>query len=207
MTIFLLIRHSVHLMGGETIAGRIPDLHLSPQGKLQAERLAERLQSVPIKAIYCSPITRTQETAQPLAERFRLPVQICHDIQEINYGDWTGKKLDELRPIEKWKQWNSFRSGTRIPNGETMLEIQTRMVSRMQRLREQHPNEVVALVSHGDLIKAAVAYYMGVHLDMFQRMEISPASVSIVGITDYGPWVLCVNNTNDLDELPSLISA
>jgi probable phosphoglycerate mutase len=204
MTTFLLIRHAVHLLGSETIAGRMPDVHLSPRGQEQAEHLARRLGPVPIRAIYSSPITRAQETAQPLAARFGLPVQICDDIQEINYGDWTGRTLEELRPREQWKQWNSFRSGTRIPNGESMLEIQARMVSQMQRLQEKHPNEVVAMVSHGDVIKAAVAYCLGVPLDMFQRIEISPASVSVVGIADYGPSVLCVNNTNELGELPSL---
>jgi probable phosphoglycerate mutase len=162
---------------------------------------------VPLRAIYCSPITRAQETGQPLAEQFGLPVHICDDIQELNYGDWTGRTLGELCPLEQWKQWNSFRSGTRIPNGETMLEIQARMVSQMQRLREHHANEVVALVSHGDVIKAAVAYCLGIPLDMFQRIEISPVSVSVVGIADYGPWVLCVNNTNELGELPALNSA
>jgi probable phosphomutase (TIGR03848 family) len=204
MTIFLLIRHAVHLLGSERIAGRMPDVHLSPRGQEQAQQLAKRLAAVPIRALYCSPITRAQETAQALAAQFDLPVQTCDDIQELNYGDWTGRTLEELRPLEQWKQWNSFRSGTRIPNGESMLEIQARIVSQMQRLKEQHPNEVVALVSHGDVIKAAVAYCLGVPLDMFQRIEISPASVSVVGIADYGPWVLCVNNTNEPGELPTL---
>ena len=202
MTTFLLIRHAVHLLGSETIAGRMPDVHLSPRGQEQAQHLAQRLVPVSIRAVYCSPITRAQETAQPLAAHFKLPVQICDDIQEINYGDWTGRTLEELRPIEQWQHWNSFRSGTCIPNGESMLEIQARMVSCMQRLQAQHPNEVVALVSHGDVIKAAVAYFLGVSLDMFQRIEVSQASVSVVGFADYGPSVLCVNNTNTLSELP-----
>jgi probable phosphoglycerate mutase len=202
MTIFLLIRHAVHLLGSETIAGRMPDVHLSLRGQEQAQHLARRLADVPIHALYCSPITRAQETAQPLTAQFGLPVQICEDIQEINYGEWTGRTLEELRPQEQWKHWNSFRSGTRIPNGESMLEIQARVISCMQQLRERHPNEVIALVSHGDVIRAAVAYCLGVPLDMFQRIEISPASVSIIGLAEYGPSVLCVNNTNALGELP-----
>lgn len=204
MTRFLLIRHAVHLLGSERITGRMPDVHLSPRGQEQAKQLTARLAAVPIHALYSSPITRAQETAQPLAVQFGLPVHICEDIQEINYGDWTGRALEELRPLPQWQHWNSFRSGTRIPNGESMLEIQARIISRMQKLKEQHPNEIVALVSHGDVIKAAVAYCLGVPLDMFQRFEISPASVSLVGLTDYGPSVLCVNNTNGLGELPAL---
>ncbi len=204
MTIFLLIRHAVHVLGSERIAGRMPDVHLSPHGQKQAQKLAARLAAVPIRALYSSPITRAQETAQLLAAQFGLPVQICEDIQEINYGDWTGRTLEELRPLEQWQHWNSFRSGTRIPNGESMLEIQARVISRMQQLKEHHPNEVIALVSHGDVIKAAVAYYLGVPLDMFQRIEISTASVSVVSLADYGPSVMCVNNTNALGELPAL---
>jgi probable phosphoglycerate mutase len=204
MTTFLLIRHAVHLLGSETIAGRMPDVHLSPRGQEQAEHLARRLGPVPIRALYCSPYTRGARdcTTTGCAVRVAGADLRRHSGNQLRRLDRP--HMEELRPREQWKQWNSFRSGTRIPNGESMLEIQARMVSQMQRLQEKHPNEVVAMVSHGDVIKAAVAYCLGVPLDMFQRIEISPASVSVVGIADYGPSVLCVNNTNELGELPSL---
>lgn len=198
MTTFLLIRHALHTLGGETIAGRIPDVPLSPQGQAQAERLAERLKDVPVRAVYCSPIQRARETAQPLATRQGLPLQICEEINEIDFGDWMGRRLEELKDLSQWRRFNAFRSGTRIPNGELMLETQLRIISHMEWLREQYPEDCLALVSHGDVIKSAVAYYLGVHLDLFQRIEIRPASVSIIAIEDYGPWVLCVNNTEDL---------
>jgi probable phosphomutase (TIGR03848 family) len=198
MTVFYLIRHALHSLGGETIAGRTPGVHLSPDGQAQAAQLAERLAGVSLKAIYCSPLDRTRETAQPIAAKLGLPVQVCEELNELDFGDWSGQKLDDLRKLEKWRQFNSFRSGTRTPNGELMLETQARIICEMGRLRERHPDEYVALVSHGDVIKSAVAYCLGVHLDMFQRIEISPASVSVVAIADYGPWVLCVNNTSDL---------
>lgn len=202
MTIFFLIRHALHSLGGETIAGRLPDVHLSPAGQAQATQLATRLGEAPLKAIYCSPLERTRETAATIGAQLALEPQILSDLHELDFGDWMGQKLDALRPQEKWRQFNAFRSGTRAPNGELMLETQLRIIGCMARLRERHPNESVALVSHGDVIKSAVAYYLGVPLDLFQRIEISPASVSIVAIADYGPWVLCVNHTGTLPDLP-----
>lgn len=202
MTIFFLIRHALHSLGGETIAGRLPDVHLSPGGQEQATQLAARLQAAPLKAIYCSPLERTRETAAAIGAPLELAPQTLPDLLELDFGDWMGQKLEALRPQEKWRQFNAFRSGTRAPNGELMLETQLRIVGCMERLREQHPNDAIALVSHGDVIKSAVAYFLGVPLDMFQRIEISPASVSIVAVADYGPWVLCVNHTGDLPDLP-----
>ena len=201
-TTFLLIRHGAHLLGGETIAGRTPGVNLSPLGQQQAAGMVERVARLPVKAIYCSPIDRTRQTAQPLGERLNLPVQINEALTEIDFGEWAGCKLDDLRPQDRWKHWNAFRSGTRCPGGETMLEVQSRVVGEMARLREKHPGEVVALVSHGDVIKSAVAYFLGVPLDLFMRIEIGLASVSVVAVGDYGPWVLCVNGTGDEIPMP-----
>jgi probable phosphomutase (TIGR03848 family) len=205
MTVFFLIRHALHSLGGDKIAGRTPGVHLSPDGQTQVVQLVERLASVPLKAIYCSPLERTRETAQPIADRLGLPVQICEELNELDFGDWSGQKLEELRKLDKWQQFNSFRSGVRAPNGELMLETQARIIRAIERLRERHPDEYVALVSHGDVIKSAVAYCLGIHLDMFQRIEISTASVSVVAISDYGPWVLCINNIGDLPMVEKLL--
>lgn len=195
MTTFLLIRHGAHLLGGGTIAGRSPSVHLSPLGQTQANQLIERLAHLPIGAIYSSPMDRTRETAQPLARTLGLPVQIRPALAEIDFGDWTGQKIDDIKAQPPWKQWNAFRSGTRIPNGELMPETQLRIVNEMLLLRQQHPDDCLALFSHGDVIKAAVAYWLGVPLDLFQRIEIGLASVSAIALGDLGPWVLCVNNT------------
>ncbi len=198
MTTFLLIRHAAHSLGGQTIAGRTPGVSLSPDGQAQAARLAERVSHLPIKAIYCSPIDRVRQTAQPVADRLGLPVRVNDTLAEIDYGEWTGRTLDELRPLPHWQRWNSFRSGTRVPGGESMLDIQSRVVAEMLRLRDHHPGECVAVFSHGDVIKAAVAYFLGVPLDLFMRIEIGLASISVVAVAEYGPWVLCVNNTGDV---------
>lgn len=202
MTTFLLIRHGAHLLGGDLIAGRTPEVRLSPLGHDQARRMAERVAKLPVQAIYSSPADRTRETASYLAERLALPVQVLDGLYEIDFGDWTGRSLDELRQSERFRLWNSFRSGTRVPGGEVMIETQARIVTEMLRLRERHGKGCVALVSHGDVIKAAVAYFLGVPLDLFTRLEIGLASVSVIAIGDQGPWVLGVNTTGEDVPMP-----
>lgn len=173
-------------------------VRLSPAGHEQARALAARLSHLPIRSIYSSPLDRTRETARPLAERLNLEVQILEAIQEIDFGDWTGLTLDALAKLPAWRAWNAFRSGTRAPGGESMLEAQARIVEAMNRLHERHRDQCIALFSHGDIIKAAVAYWLGVPLDLFLRIEISPASVSMVSLTDDGPRMLCVNNADEI---------
>lgn len=202
MTTFLLIRHGAHQLGGGTIAGRMPGVHLSTQGKAQVQLLAERLSLLPIQALYSSPVERTRETAAALSECLRLPVQIREPLAEVGFGEWSGRSLDQLRGLPLFQQWNAFRSGTRIPGGELMLETQCRVVLEMLRLRELHPQECVALVSHGDVIKAAVAYFLGVPLDLFSRIEIGLASVSVISLGSLGPWVLCVNHSGETLPMP-----
>jgi probable phosphoglycerate mutase len=169
-------------------------VHLSPEGQAQVAELAECLGHLPIAAIYASPVLRAQDSARPLAERLGLEIRTSDALAEVDFGEWTGKALDELRPQDAWKEWNAFRSGAAIPGGERMLQIQSRIVGEMLRQRQEHPEQVVALFSHGDVIRAAVAYWLGVPIDLFLRMEIGLASVSVVAVGDYGPWVLCVNH-------------
>jgi broad specificity phosphatase PhoE len=180
----------------------MPDVHLSQDGRMQAELLPERLTDVPVGAVYCSPLERTRETGRTLADARGLPLQLCDGLLEIDYGDWTGRHLDELRGDETWRQWNTFRSGHRPPRGESTIEIQARVMSQLVRLKERHGDECVALITHGDIIKAALAYCTGAPLDLFHRVEISPASISVLMIADHGPWVACINNTGSLRELP-----
>lgn len=198
MTTFLLIRHATNDTVGKSIPGRTAGVHLNEEGKAQAAALAVRLSRVPMTAIYSSPLERARETAEPMARQFNLEVQFSEGINELQFGAWMGRELEQLAPEPKWQQFNAFRSGTRIPGGELMLEAQARIVAELERLREQHPNETIAIVSHGDLIKAAIAHYAGIHLDLFQRIEISPASVSIIAVDDNGPRILKVNDTGEL---------
>jgi len=202
MTTFLLIRHGLHELGGDRIAGRMPGVHLSEAGRAQAERLVGRLDGVRIDALLCSPMERTVETATPLSEARGLELRRCEQLLEIDYGEWTGARLDDLDGDPRWRAWNEYRSGHRVPGGESMVEVQARAVSLLRDLAGERPDGVIALVSHGDVIKSAVAHLLGAPLDLFLRIEISTASITAVAVGELGPWVLCVNNTAELAQLP-----
>ena len=199
MTKFLLIRHATTDSVGKRLSGRLPGVLLNAAGQEQAHKLAQRLASTAIAAIYSSPLERAVQTAAPIAKALNLQPIINEDFLEMNFGDWTDAAFADLAQEEHFKLFNSFRSGTRIPGGELMLEAQTRIVAGLLKLTELHPNETVAVVSHSDLIKAAVAYFAGIHLDMFQRLEISPASVSIIQVYAETAQILLLNNTGDLN--------
>ena len=193
MTTFALIRHASHALLGHTIVGRQPGVQLGSSGLREAEALAGRVEGWPIEALYSSPLERARATAAPIAERLQLEVQIAQELNEIDYGAWTNRTLADLRELAEWRRFNLFRSGSRIPGGETMLEVQERMLRLLERLGAAHPEQTIALVSHGDVIKAALAYYLGVPLDLSQRIELGPASLSILRVEPYGPQVLLIN--------------
>ncbi len=197
MTTFLLIRHGTHSLLDRTLVGRKPGVSLSSEGLVQAEKLAERIANahLPVTAIYSSPMERATETAAPLGRRLGLPVQIAEDFNELDFGDWTGLDFEELHSLPEWQGFNSFRSGTRIPNGELMLETQARAVAGLSMLRSRHGEETVAIITHGDVIRAVINYYLGAPLDLFRRLEISPGSMSIVALHAWDPQVLKVNDT------------
>lgn len=195
MTVYFLIRHAATDMVGRAIAGWLPGIHLNPEGRAQAAALAERLAGVPLAAIYSSPLERAQETAAPLARLLRVGVETRERLGEIRFGDWTGRSFRDLADDPLWRRFNSDRGNTRAPGGELMLETQSRVVVELEWVRGRRPNEAVAVISHGDVIKAALAHYSGVHLDLFQRIEIAPASVSIVSVDESGPRILRVNDT------------
>ena len=200
-TTFLLVRHAAHSALGKMITGRMPGVSLSAEGRSQAEALAERLSSLPLAAVYSSPLERTLETAEPLARRHGLEVRVTDQVVEMDFGEWTGVSFENLESDPRWKNFNLFRSGTPAPGGEMMAEVQVHAVRELDRLRLLHPGELVAIVSHADVIRALLAYYLGVHLDLFQRMEIVPASVSVVRLFDWGPQVVRLNDTGSLADI------
>ena len=194
MTTFYLIRHASNdYLVQNKIAGWLPKIHLNEKGRSEAGHLASRLAHEPIVAIYSSPLERSVETAQPLADILRQKVRISEGLGEIRFGDWTDQSVPGLDEDPNWRRWNSFRSGTQAPEGDIMIEAQARIIREMLRLREIHPSEAIALVTHGDPIKAAVAYFMGAPLDLFLRIEISPASVSVIALDQDRPRILKVN--------------
>ena len=198
MTTFYLIRHAAHSLLGKRIVGRTPGVRLSQEGREQARELAGRLDGIPIDALYASPLERAQETAEPLAQRRGLEVRTAPEIQELDFGEWSNRAREELSNDPEWAPFNAFRSGNRAPGGECMAEIQHRFVGFMETLRREHSGQHVALVSHADPIKTALLYYLGMPLDFFLRLEISPASVSMVEVGEWGPKVICLNDRGTL---------
>jgi broad specificity phosphatase PhoE len=198
VTTFYLIRHGANDLVGRAIAGWSPGVHLNAEGRRQASELASRLSSVPFGHLFSSPLDRAQETAQPLADRLGLEIQTAEAVGEIQFGDWTGKPFDKLAPDTRWQQWNVFRSLARAPSGESMIEVQARFTGFLASLSREWPGETVAIFSHGDPIRSALMFYLGMPLDFVHRLEISPASISIVTIGPGGPQVVCANVTEDL---------
>jgi len=198
MTTFLFIRHGLTDAVGTSIVSWLPGVSLNDRGRTEAEDLARRLEHAPIAALYSSPLERTMETAAPAAKALRLEIQVREAFGEVRFGDFSGKRLDALELSPEWKRYNQFRSGTRAPNGELMLEVQVRMVAELERLRAEHPDKLIAIFSHADAIRATLAHYTGIPLDLLYRIEISPASVTAIEIADWGPRVLLVNHTGEL---------
>ena len=200
MSRFLLMRHAAVELEGNVIGGRSPGIHLSARGRAQAQLLAILLTNEPMTAIYTSPRERARETAQCIADERRVSVEIAPELDELNYGDWTSLTLEQLSAQPRWQAFNSIRSCTRIPGGELIIEVQARVAALIERLHAEQTTGSVLLVSHCDVIRAALAYYLSFPLDLMLRLEISPGSVSIVELTAAGPSVACVNYT---EKLPS----
>jgi len=196
MTTLLLIRHATNdYVKSGRLAGWTPGVHLNEEGQAQARALGLRLADAPLRAIYSSPLERTQETAQAIADHHpTLSVITRQDIGEVQYGDWTGLKISELTTRKMWKVIQEYPSRAYFPNGEAMRDAQARMVDAIEAIVQAHPAQMVALVSHADLIKMATAHYMGVHLDNFQRIVISPASITTLELGHSRPFVGSVND-------------
>jgi probable phosphoglycerate mutase len=192
----LLVRHGQTPTTGSTLPGRIPGLHLSDVGREQAENTAKRLAELPrVDAIYASPLERTRETATPIAQALATKVHIERGLLECDFGQWTGRPLKELMKLPEWSTVQRFPSGHRFPGGESFAEMQSRMLGALERLRARHPAGVIVAVSHADPIKSVVAHALGTHLDLFQRLVISPCSVTAIAYHAGGPAVLTVNST------------
>jgi probable phosphoglycerate mutase len=151
--------------------------------------------------VYSSPLQRTLETAEPVARIFGLSVQPRPRLIEVDFGEWTGMTMADLDGDPLWRRFNAVRSSTRAPGGDLMLEVQSRMVDELEELRVRHDRQTIAVVTHQDAIKAALTHYMGIPLDLFHRLEIGPASVSMMQLADWGPRILAVNDTGELGQV------
>jgi broad specificity phosphatase PhoE len=193
MTVFHLLRHGEHAVQGRICAGRMPGVVLSERGRAEADGAARRLSGAGIAAIYASPLERAQETAGIVARRLDLPVETHDDLSELDFGEWTGLTFDAVRQDPRWPAWAAHRSLSCIPGGETMREVQRRVVEVLMELRERHPDDSVVLASHGDVIRAALVFCLGMPLDFYGRIEIGTGSISTVRIDPAGIRVITVN--------------
>ena len=197
-TLALLVRHGQTPTTGATLPGRAPGLHLADTGRAQAEAVAQRLAALTtIDAVYASPLERTRETAAPIGRALGKRVRVHRGLVECDFGQWTGKKLSDLRRRKEWATVQRYPSGFRFPGGESFPEMQQRTVTALADLVARHPGRAFVAVSHADPIKAAVAHALGTHLDLFQRIVVSPCSVTAILQTPTGPVVLAVNSTGD----------
>lgn len=192
-TTFLLIRHAAHGLLGRVLAGRTGGVHLSEEGRAQADRLAGRLGGEGIRLVQSSPMERAHETAAPIAAALGLEVEVAPALDEIDFGAWTGLGFDELDGDAGWTRWNTARGFARPPEGESAVEVLARLLAHVEALRERHPDETVALVSHCDVIRALLLHALGLPAEAYGRIEIAPASISRLVLGDWGARVEGLN--------------
>ena len=192
-TTFLLIRHGLTDAVGSVLTGTAPGVHLNAAGRAQVERLTDQLQNVQLAAVISSPLERALETAAPIAATHGLDVQRLAMLAEFDVGAWTGATLRDLDTTDGWRRFNRLRSITRASDGELMLDVQRRAVGALLELHAQYRSGIVAAVSHGDVIRAALLFFLGMPIDFVHRLEVSPGRVSVVDLGDGEPAVRQVN--------------
>jgi probable phosphoglycerate mutase len=202
MTLLLLVRHAVTDMTGKRLYGRSKGVVLSEAGREQAAALAKRLSVVPVDALYSSPLDRCMETAASIAEACGVEVRPLEGVLEIDYGDWTGRPFATLSRTKLWREFHGpTPSVPRFPGGETLAEAQARVVAAVGELIDRHPKDTIAIVTHGDVVALTLAYYAGIHIDLFQRLEVAPASVTAIALGSGAPKIRRVNDTGTLADL------
>jgi probable phosphomutase (TIGR03848 family) len=205
MPLLLLIRHGEndYVKTGK-LAGRLPGVHLNQHGQDQARALGEALKDVAIKAIYSSPLERAMETASPIASARRLEIIPNAGLLEVDVGKWQGKPLKALRLLKVWKIVQQSPSRFRFPEGESFAEMQARIAAALEQIIQKHnkPQEIVAVVCHADPIKLAVAHFLGMPLDHFQRLGCDTASLTAMFVNQTGAQLLKLNVRPPFEFLP-----
>lgn len=193
MAVFHLVRHGRVDAPEGLLPGRRPGFSLHPSARERVQQLIPRLQSEAVQHLYASPLERTRETAEILAAGLQLKVQPAPELLELDYGDWTHKYFTELDAVTGWREYNTFRSATPIPGGEWILQTQVRAVGFILRLREEIGNQSAVLVTHADVIRCILTYFLGMPIDLLLRLEIEPASLSTLRLDRSGVQVLATN--------------
>ncbi len=194
MTTFLLIRHGENdYVKKNKLAGQQAGIHLNERGRQQAQAIADSLKMLPIEAIYASSLERAMETAGPLAEALKLEIQPRPGLMDLNIGAWTGRTLKVLSHMKAWAIVQRAPSLFHFPEGESFLQAQERIVSTLDEIASAHKKGLVAVVFHSDPIKLAIGHYIGLPFDHFQRLAISTGSVSILGLHEFGAYLMALN--------------
>jgi len=201
MNRLLLIRHALNDWVGKRLPGWTPGISLNEEGRKQAARLAEWLAPVPLEAIYCSPLERALETAEPIAKPHALEVQIRERLGDTRYGELTGQTIEDILKTDMWEKFRAYPSRTRFPGAETIYEVQVRVVAELEEILQNHPEGNVAVVAHGDVIRVAVAHYIGLALDLLGRIWVSPASLTILRFGEWGPRLTHLGHTGPVQFL------
>lgn len=195
MPLFLLVRHGENeFVKTGRLAGRLPGVHLNDKGRTQAQSLAERLKGAPIKALYSSPLERALETAEPLAKSLNLEIIQRVGLIETDCGEWQNRKVKELSRLKQWKSVQVAPSVFRFPGGESFRDAHSRITAELLEMAAQHdPKDLIVCISHADPIKLAVAYFIGLPLDAFQRLFVSPGSITALYIGETGGRLFGLN--------------
>lgn len=204
MTILLLVRHGENNWVKENrLAGWTPGVLLNDNGHQQAADLGQRLADLPVKAVYSSPLERCLETAGHVAAPHNLPVIELAEMGEVRYGEWQGRPVKELSKLPEWHAVQHIPSRFAFPEGESLRGVQARAVDQLEQLCRDHPDDMIVVVSHADVIKLVLAHYLGMHIDLFQRIGLAPASVSVVALSAKGfVHVLRVNDDGPIKAPP-----
>lgn len=198
----MLIRHADNDWASSgKLAGWTSGVHLNEVGQKQAQALGERLATSHLQAVYSSPLERAVETAQAIISHYPgLEMCLDPDLGEAHFGRWTGDSIRNLARTRLWEVVQQIPSQAQFPSGERIRAMQARALGAIERIMSAHVGGKIAIVSHGDVIKAIIAHYCGMHLDMFQRLVIAPASISVVAFHAKRPMLVCLNDTNHYAE-------
>ena len=191
--VVLLIRHGVTDAVGVRLTSRLPGVALNADGTEQVAQVCDRLREVPLAAVYSSPLERARATAEPIARAHALDVIELDALNEVDFGEWTGLTFDELSRLPAWARFNTARADADVPGGERAVDVQRRIIAALDDLQQRHEGAIIAAVSHGDVIRAALLHAAGTSLDLWHRFEVSPASISAIAYAAGYPRLLGVN--------------
>jgi len=194
MTTLLLIRHGQNdYLVRNKLPGHLPGIHLDSRGRKQAVEIDQTLNQLPIKVVFASPLERAVETAEPLARSLHLKLHLRPDLMDLDVGSWAGRSWKMLNRTKLGKVIQQTPSQFQFPGGESFIQVQERVVADLDAIIEKHEKELVVVVFHADPIKLAIAHYLGMPLDSFQRLVISPGSVTVLQISNTAARLLALN--------------